>query len=146
MHQSRFYVSVTQEQRGLIGKVRDHFEKNFRKRFSQWQKGGGGSGDLYEEIAQLDEYWTRNRASIQLYTIEDNHCNGYREFVSVLILLPEFSEEEKPEVEELTQFLTEQDFVTSHKHLRERPAGGHDFEPYLDEWYRPEKKLPFTKE
>ncbi len=138
MKPSRLYICVPREKKGIIAVVRKYFNEHFHKVFSEWHRNGGGSGDLGEEVAQLDMYRIWNGAHLQLYTVLDHNTNGYAELLSVLL-----PEEATEPVEALITFLEGHDFVTSHTHLRERPFGFKCFEPYLDQWYIHQSKKPF---
>ncbi|MDB5266302.1 MAG: hypothetical protein JWN89_117 [Parcubacteria group bacterium] len=138
---SALYVCAGKSDKGIIGKVRTYVEKKFHKVFSEWHRSGGGSGDLSEEIAQLDSYRLFNGAQFQLYTVLDHNTNGYAEFVSVLL-----PHKHTDEVRELVKHLVELDFVTSHKNLRERPYGYKCHDAYLNEYYRESGKKPFSRD
>ena len=142
MNMKRMYICVPKEERGLIEKVRTFFEKQYHKVLSEWQRRGGENGDLYEEIAQLDQYHLPNGGAVQLYTVKDHNMDGYAELVSVLFTEKDVGGKDS---QELSAFLTALDFVTSPAHLRERPRGFHCFEGYLIEWYEKIDISPFVQ-
>lgn len=141
MNPSRLYICVSKEQKGLIPTVREYLEKHFHKVLSDWRRNGGDSGDLGEEVAQLEQYRLSNGANLQLYTVLDHNTNGYAELIS--ILFPELSTKE---TDDLVAFLDGHGFVSNHKHLRERPFGYKSFEPYLDDWYHAGRVKPFYRD
>jgi hypothetical protein len=121
-------------------RIRAYLEaRHYHKVFSEWRRSGGDSGALGVEIAQLDQYRPLDTsAQIQIYTVVDDSCNGFAEFVSVML-----THKHTDEVRAFIVFLEANDFVTNHKNLRSRPSGFKCFDPYLDEWYQSGKVRPF---
>lgn len=129
----RFYTCIPREEKGLSDALRTYCETHFgREIFHERRRDGERSGDLYEEVASLAEYRTRDGNSrIQLYVAEDDNTNGYAMMISVL--LPDGGGDD---IEAFASFLQEHDLVSSHKRLQKGPSRNPTFRPYLNGWYK----------
>lgn len=131
------YFRTGREGTSLLAAMREFLSQELRlyRECAIFQKSGGRSGDLHEEIMEYDE-WIHGsengytRGGVVLYSVVDHSVNGYAHLFSLIIGLPEG----RDIADRLLAFLDQHDFVAKYRSFADRPLGCHHYVGYLDEW------------
>lgn len=135
------YFRTGREGTDLLAAIRRFLQEelNLYRECAVYQKSGGRSGDLGEEVMEYEEWMQESGlglggsfggGGVVLYSVVDHTANGYAHLFSVIIALPE----KGALTDRLLAFLDEHDFVAKYRSFADRPLWSHHYCGYLDEW------------